>query len=180
MRFKVAIFMLVALLTTGLASGCGGDDSTDSASTDNAAATTGTGDEGGGSNPADEGIETASVSKAQYVKQANAVCAKFREARIKELDAYREDNPESLKEGFVGSLQDVYVPSMEQQMAALRELGAPRGDERQVEAIVVGFEDWLDEVKEFEGKTPPPELQKGIVRAGNLATKYGLEECTFG
>jgi hypothetical protein len=181
LRLTIPLFLIAALLAGMLVAGCGGDDSNDSASADDAAATGDSGNGGGdGSSPAEEPIATASLSKAQHVKRANAVCAKYREARIEELDAYREENPETLEEGFVGSLQDVYVPSMEEQMAVLRDLGAPRGDEDQVEAIVVAFERWLGEVAEFEGETPPAELQQGIIRAGNLASKYGLEECTFG
>lgn len=180
MRLKVTLFLIAALLAGVSVAGCG-DDSSDSASAENAAASEEAASNGDdGSSSPEEPIATASLNKSQYVKRANAVCAEYREARTKELDEYREDNPETLEEGFQGSLQDIYVPSMEEQMAALRELGAPRGDEKQVEAIIVAFERWLDEVKEFKGKTPPAKLQKEIVRAGNLAGNYGIVECTFG
>ena len=188
MRRKPALplILLMALAIAALAvAGCGGGDSDDSATADgaaaNGAAEAGGGSGGGGDGEASEPVATSSLSKAQYVKRANAICTRHRERRVKALDEYREENPEdSEEENFAGSLQSVYVPMMKEEIAELRELGAPKGDEQRIEKTWKSFEKWVEEAEDLEGAEPTKQFNKEVIRAGNLAGNYGMIECTYG
>ena len=129
-----------------------------------------------------------SVTKAQFVKKANVICADFKGKRL--AAAEEEFNPKQ-REGShaVGSpatkaleaeleelgeelLQKEIVPSLESEQDALEALGAPEGDDEKIEAMMASMEKGISELEGvgFQGL------------AGNQfdpfekeATEYGLK-----
>ena len=70
----------------------------------------------------------------------------------------------------------VIVPRIQNEITAIRALGAPEGDEKEVEAILRATEDGVREIKrDPEGIVDGPPA--GLRRAGDLATRYGSQEC---
>jgi hypothetical protein len=120
--------LLVAVAAVALvAAGCGsGDSSTDS---------------------------TASLSKAEFVKQGNAIC----EAGNKEINAgFEEFSKESgfskknqpTQADFEEGAEEIVVPSVRKQIDEITELGAPEGEEDQVEAFLENAEAQLEKGEE--------------------------------
>jgi hypothetical protein len=163
-----AIASLAAVLAiAAIAVGCGGDDSS--------------ADGSGGSSEDAGPVTTASLSKAQYVKQASALCKQRRESRFKEMEAYIQENPGGSEEDRLeGAVEEIQVPTMEAQFDDLRALGAPSGDEKQVEAIIVAYEKAIAAIDEVEGTKGADKVNKLLNRGGELARAYGLVECTYG
>ncbi len=67
-------------------------------------------------------------------------------------------------------------PRSRRRCRAIGALGAPQGDEREVEAIIAATERGIDQVRADPADVvngPPPALR----RAGRLARAYGSEEC---
>lgn len=121
---------------------------------------------------------TAALSKAEYVKQANAICKKgqqSREAAVNELAEEVKpgaDPGELPKSGLVKAVIDP-LATMVDELAALP---APEGDEAQVEAFVQGYEKAVEEIEEDENAAFNGEL---FAEPDGKALKYGLEDCVL-
>src|SRR6187200_764908 len=87
--------------------------------------------------------EPEALTKAQYVKQAEAICAKTDAKQSKllsqELKARAGTGPasKSEQEAFV---TNAAVPPLEEEAEGLSELGGPEGEEKQAEELVEALE----------------------------------------
>jgi hypothetical protein len=148
--FLAALAVLVAL--AALVAGCGGGgDTTD---------------------------ETVTLTKTEFIKQGDAICKQGTEASEKEAEEFAEDNDFELqkasKEQLEEAVSEVLVPSLEQQIDELDALGAPKGDEDQVEAILTSLEDATGEIEDDPGIV----FQGGALKKpSKLADDYGFEVC---
>jgi len=123
------------------------------------------------------GDETTALTKAEFVKQANAACAEGKSEREKDFNEYvKTTDPSEVTKANQESLVDeIFKPPYEQSIEAIKSLGAPEGDEQQVEAITAAMEDGL---KQAEAK-PLVTLRTNVqfAKANALAVKYGLTDC---
>ena len=143
----------VALLTAALpilliAGGCGSSESTESTAT------------------------TAALTKAVFVKQANAICAAGNKATDKALGALTKKTPESQS---ITVVKTAFVPAVQTQITAIRHLGAPEGDEQTVTHM-------LDlaqaDLKKIEGNpTLVFSASDEFADFAKVAHPYGLTEC---
>ncbi len=157
---------LAVFLTALAVVGCGNDDSGNAG-----AAADGTADGGP--------ITTSSISKAEYVEQADAICAQNTKERFAALTAYgQKESGASQKERLAGAVDAVIIPSIEEEAEELRELGAPAGDEDRIEALVFAFEDVARVARANESLLADPVGEK-IREARRLGREYGLTECNF-
>ena len=72
----------------------------------------------------------------------------------------------------------IAVPALESEVRAIEALGAPKGDEPKVQAILDATEEGIDQIKANPGGLadgPPPALRE----AQKLASAYGSRECGF-
>jgi hypothetical protein len=119
------------------------------------------------------------LTKAQYVKKANAVCTTYGKRVFAEVGAYLKKHParktpsEAQSSGVMGS---VVLPGLASEVEALKALPAPRGDGAQIEAMLAKLEAGL-----AEGETDPTHFfssQKSEFSRGvKLAQAYGLKGC---
>ena len=131
---------------------------------------------GGGSDSSD----SSSVTKAQFVKEADAICTKGDKQNEKEFEEFAEEHnlsegKEPSKEVQEEAVQDLVVPGVRQQIEEIDDLAVPSGDEAKIEEVVTSVEEGLDELEEdptllFKGKNP---LGKG----SKLAREYGMVKC---
>jgi hypothetical protein len=146
---------------------------------------------GGGGTPADESATAAGkasdgnatqLSKTAFIKQADAICAEGREelsAAAQSVFGAKDDEREGLELGLVG---DVLVPVLETEIDDLRAMGAPPGDEEEVDKIVDEMEEVL-QVAEEEPQAfilpPDPSIKwRDPWRAADKrAGEYGFREC---
>jgi hypothetical protein len=121
------------------------------------------------------GDGSAAPSKPAYVKQADAICrqgtAQLQSAANRYFSGTTDPTPEQETE-YVAK---VFVPNLERQLAKLRKLTAPDGDEDAVTAIWDASADGLAEIKARHGPPGPPPA--GFKKAHTLAVKYGLKVC---
>jgi hypothetical protein len=136
-----------ALIAVGaLVAGCGGDDDEDA------------------------------IGKSEFIAKADAICKKGDkeiETTANEVFGGQQEQPSQAQIADFGA--ETVVPNIEQQIADIRDLGAPAGDEDQVDAILTAAEEATDEVKD------DPQLLAGqgdpYAEANRLAKAYGLKEC---
>ena len=145
-----ALFALAALMA-----GCGGGDETTN--------------------------ETVTLTKAEFIKQGDTICKEGNKEIQKGFEEYVEENdlPENKEpsaEQGVELTETVILPNVKQQAEEIRDLGAPEGDEEQVDELVTSLEDAVAEGEDdpeslFEGKTDP------FAEVNEIATDYGFKVC---
>jgi hypothetical protein len=140
-------YLAAGLLAAALLVGCGGGDSS---------------------------TETA-LSKATYVKRANLICATANdelEASAKGLFGSRRPTEQELK-GFATTFA---VPRIEDELAQLRALPAPSGDEQTVSAIYDAAEQGLTKLKQ-DPRIITEDNPQAFAKANKLARAYGIDVC---
>jgi hypothetical protein len=124
---------------------------------------------------------TASLTKAEFVKQGNAICA----AGNKELDEgfgeFAEENnlsqkKEPTQEQFEEVAEDVLIPGISNQIDKLRALGTPEGDEGEVDQILTGAEEALEEIED-DPALASEEDNGPFGDVNKEAREYGLTTC---
>ncbi len=152
-RFRTLLLSALAVVLVG--TGCGGGSGNDGETT------------------------TSSIGKGEFIKKANAICAKDGEKMHADFLAFSSEhnnNPNPSKAEYEEFVNSVIEPDMKQQIADIRTLGTPTGDEGQTEEIFEAVEEGLQRSKE------QPELvttsnSEFFGRAIKLANEYGLAVC---
>ena len=116
------------------------------------------------------------IDKVEFLREAESICESTNarvEAAADDLVGGRNAPPPGeVRRIVIG----IVIPALEAEVAAISSLGAPAGDEREIEAIIAAVEAGIAELRAdplsaLEG--PPP----GLVRAGRLAANYGSRAC---
>lgn len=145
--FAIAVCLALAAL---IAVGCGGDG--EAASTD------------------------APLTKAEFIKKGDAFCEKAEKKFPAELRAFGQERKVTgslTKAQGEEAVQTVLIPSLQAQADQLEQLGAPSGDEDQVEAIVGGLQKVL-----AKGEEDSSEIgARPLSAIAKLAKEYGFEVC---
>jgi hypothetical protein len=149
---KLLTAALAAAFLVALVAGCGGGDET----TD----------------------ETVTLTKAEFIKQGDAICKQAGDQSEKEAEEFAEENGFTLEKANEEQLEEavteVLVSNLRQQAEDLDALGAPEGDEEQVEEILVSLEGAADEIEE----EPSIVFEEEVFDEPNeLAQDYGFKVC---
>jgi hypothetical protein len=157
--------LAVALILVGC--GGGGSDSTTTSSD----STTSSGDS-----------STASLSKAEFIKKADAICAAGGKRTQSEYAAYVEEKKLSAKKEptpaqFAEVSEKIQVPAFKRQAEEIRALGAPPGEEDQVTALVDAIDAGIEKVEEADPRKALESSSSMFVEADKLAIAYGLKVC---
>jgi hypothetical protein len=156
-RVQSVIFALVMASMLSALAGCGGNDST-------AASNKGS--------PAD-----GAITRAELIKRGDAICRKTDEIQKKALAAYEKKHGNAVAFGDVEkALVRAALPPIRTEIDELATLGAPSGDELQIEIILTGFEKALKAAEAHpntllgtgEGEFATPDKLAGI---------YGFKDC---
>ncbi len=115
------------------------------------------------------------VTKSDFVRQGNAVCGKWQQARG---DRFREINSkfkppvtQAKREKAILYVLEPYEEAIE----GLKELDPPAGEEEKVEAMINAMEEGLK-----QGQANPGTLvssSAAFAKGNKLAKEYGLKEC---
>ncbi|HXR60582.1 MAG TPA: hypothetical protein VN732_04570 [Solirubrobacterales bacterium] len=116
------------------------------------------------------------LTKAEFVKQAEEVCTEATKERRAAAAAWQKEHPGNLNQDDLdAAFREVIGPSIAEQVKALEAIPAPRADK----AMVVGMVENL-------AKTAEDIVEKGTAGAQGQAIstylreaeKYGLRDCT--
>jgi hypothetical protein len=121
----------------------------------------------------------SSASKAAFIKKVDAVCQKGTERMQRAILAFLKEHKDvkrpskAQSEKLVGS---AIVPSVEKEIAAMKALQPPAGDEDRFNAIVSALEEGLETAEgNPEAVVASSDAVFGI--SGRLAGEYGAEVC---
>lgn len=155
---KTLMAMLVAVAAIAIIAGCGGGS--DSSSTEATA---------------------SSLTKAEFLKQGNAICAKGNkeieegfEEFAKEHHFSKKSQPSQVE--LEEAAEEVLIPRIRREIDGISALGAPNGEEAEVEAVLAAAEKGLEEGEENPGAMVE-EGEGPFKEANKLARDYGLVKC---
>jgi ABC-type glycerol-3-phosphate transport system substrate-binding protein len=134
---------------------------------------------GGSSSDSSDTTASAALTKAELIKQGDAICEKGNKAIEKEAEEFADENnvdtenPTAAQQEEV--IVDVVAPGVRRQVEEIGDLTPPSGDEAKIEAMVAAVEEGTkamesDPTTLIEGTNP---LGKG----SKLARSYGFTEC---
>jgi hypothetical protein len=126
---------------------------------------------GCGSSNDDSSTSTTAISKADFEAQGNQIC-KQGNAEINQAGQQLGKNAtQSQFEDFVAS---TLVPNIQKQVDGVKALGAPAGEEDQVNQLVATVQGDIDELKADPSKIRDDSLFK---EANQQSVALGLNEC---
>jgi hypothetical protein len=128
---------------------------------------------------------TSSLTKAQFIAQADAICKTSNAEIESEFEAFAkqnniDENEEPSKAQKAEVSETILVPNVTNQAEEIRDLAAPSGDEDEVSAMLDSLDEGVEEIEAnpqapFESKQPNP-----FGPANKIAGEYGLEVCGQG
>jgi len=133
----------------------------------------------GGSGDSETAVAESSISKAQYVKKAEAVCEKGTEeleADFAALVREKENVKKPSESDYLDLLEKVVAPNISAEVEELREIDVPEGDASTVEAMLSARTESLS-IAEGEPKSLIENSKKVFGKASKLASEYGLKAC---
>ncbi len=163
--------VLVAIL---IVAGCGGGGSDDGGGNGNA----------GGNDAGNADTTTASsISKAEFIEEADAVCASAGKKAQAELASYLKDkgiegnklNPQQTED----IAKEILAPVLQFQVDEIRALGAPEQDQLQI----VSFLSEVEAAAKKAEKNPTMAIQSPdqlLGKARAIVAGYGFEVCAQG
>lgn len=152
------IFPTVAVIV--LISGCGGSSS--------------------GSGSSDSGKDEASApTKAEFLRSAEAICVQTDKVQDSELEDFRNKYPEadSSAEWNEKAVAAAGLPPVLDEAERLDGLTPPSGDEKEIEAIVVGLEEAVQEGMADPGTMLKKDSAGPFTGVVGLARGYGFKAC---
>lgn len=117
--------------------------------------------------------EAPAISHDDFVTQANEICADA-SAELQEAGADLTDT--SSEEDLIAFIEDTAIPNFQGQHDDIEDLGAPEGDEDDVDALLTALQDGIDAVSDdpsafiVEGADP-------FADANEAATELDLTDC---
>lgn len=118
-------------------------------------------------------VTTSSRSKAEFVALANGICKRTRANLNLEMGEYlkeHEGDP-GKKKTIPDAFRVVGIRKFPAQIEEIRSLGAPKGNEQQVEAFLAAMQKVVD--------APRQSTFRELIRSAALARKYGLDDCAY-
>ena len=132
---------------------------------------------GGGEDTADADV---SLTKAEFIKRGEALCEEAVEQREEKIERFAKENNFTFATASQKQLEEALVvaviPALNQEAEGLEGLGAPEGDEKQVEEVIASLEGVVAKIESdpaliIETKSNPLE------ETWKLAEAYGLGVC---
>ena len=143
-------------------------------------AVAGCGGSSGGDGNASSSSTTASVSKAEFIKDGDLACAKAGKKSETEFASFvREkaiaEGQEPSEAQFAEVGETILIPALEEQRDAFRATGTPKEGAAEAEALIDAVDKAIGklEANPALAKSPPTLLAE----AGKIARKYGFKVC---
>jgi hypothetical protein len=121
-----------------------------------------------------------SLTKAEYIKQGDALCKKGGEEIEADVKSYAKENDISLKteptKEQLGELsENVVIPGINNQLDGLKGLGTPSEDEDLANELIDSLEKGIEKGEE----DPTAFVTEGdsLAKANELAKEFGFTDC---
>jgi hypothetical protein len=138
---------------------------------------------GCGSSSSEE--STSSLTKAEFIKRGDAICAKANKENEAEFEEFAKEHNLSKNKEPSEAVQEevattVLLPSVSKQLEDIRALGAPSGEEEQVDEILETVEGEVEEGEEEPSSLLGAEEEEEVspfAEGNKMAREYGFKVC---
>jgi hypothetical protein len=126
------------------------------------------------------GSDESSLTRAEFVKQGDAICFRAEEQKGKDIQAainskYKQSiNKESVQEEMI---VDVALPPIVEMTEELKELGTPEGAEEQYDELISFLEEEAKEIEEEPAIALDP-AKATFPKSDRTAREMGMKECS--
>ena len=175
-KYIPLILTLAGLAAAMLVAGCGGGNGGNDA--ERAATSPGSGEAQAARQPPGGEVTASSAGKAAFVKRADKVCIAGAQSVYGEINKAFEASGRSATAASVSAVE-AFERMVRRVVGEIRELGAPRGDEAQVEAVLASMQQAVDTARERRVSSLE-ELAQLFGQSDSRAKSYGIEACIFG
>ena len=154
------VALLAAALAAAIVAGCGGDDG------------------GSDTTPADA---PGPISKEEFVAEGNEICEASNEELVSGIEEFAEDNglegdDQPSQEQLDELASEVVLPSIANQVDAIRGLGIPKGQEKEVGAFLDNAETTIEELEADPSLLTDPQTSP-FIEVNKEAIDLGLVSC---
>jgi hypothetical protein len=154
LKSRLTGLLVFALAAATVGAGCGGDS----------VATT---------------IPTSSITKAEFVKKANAICKPGAARLLSEVTAYQKKHIDEVSVKLIpNTARAIIRPALQSQIDQIRNLGAPRGDASELEKFFATLLHGVNEIINQKATTFE-EVEGRLVPADDIAKRYGIDQCQY-
>jgi hypothetical protein len=126
----------------------------------------------------DGGGDEGSLTKAEFVSQADAICKKRNiDTATKYGVFYKEHEKDKASKAEEEEMTDqVYIVNLESRLEALRGLAPPQGDAKDVTEMLDALEEGIEKMDAEDLEAYETGL-KTFAKANRLSNAYGLKYC---
>ncbi len=135
---------------------------------------------GGSSADSSSSSSSASPSKAEFVKQANEACERYRDGLGEKISSFlkqRSPNDKPSPAVYADLAHSVLLPMIESQLGTMYNLGAPNGDAKGIDELLYAEKSVVDELALTEKIASIRAIEKRFKQSGKLFRAYGLSSC---
>jgi len=127
------------------------------------------------------GDTTMTLTKAAFIKQGDAICKKGNVASGPEIEKFTKENGFTLEKASEDQAEEVVtevlVPNLQRQTEELDALGAPEGDEGEIDALIASLNEATSELE----KDPSKYFEaNALAKPIRLENAYGFKICGGG
>jgi hypothetical protein len=130
----------------------------------------------------DDSTDTVVVlTKTEFIKQGDTICANGSKQIETEADEFAKDNkvdtsnPTKAEQEEV--IKTVVAPALQAQADELAALGAPDGEEDKTAAIITALEEGADELEADPASLLESDGAGPLDKANELANEFGFKKC---
>lgn len=121
-------------------------------------------------------VVSDSLSKVEFLRQADQICHASEsqiEAAADDIVTQKHPDPAEVEQVATG----IVVPALESETAAIDALGAPEGDEDQIQAILDATREGIAQIEADPRGLADAGVPSGLKKAEKLSRSYGSQEC---
>jgi hypothetical protein len=123
------------------------------------------------------GSDDDSLTKAEFIKQADAICKKAHDGFDKAFNqAFPDGQPTQAQLNKFAT--STLVPGVQGEIDDVSELEPPAADQDQVDAILEAEQTGVDKVKANPAILSPSVKEDPLAKGQQLAKDYGMKECS--
>lgn len=122
----------------------------------------------------------ASLSKPEYVKRATKICKEAREDNLARVAAYVKEQQGSGRKGsqlLLATFKAVALKTIEGEIAALRKLEPPEGDEARINAFLDAEQRAVEEARRLRRAGSTAQMESYFTPSARIAKAYGILAC---
>ena len=136
---------------------------------------------GCGSSKSKSTVTTPALTKSEFLKRGNAICKKGNQ-QINQVahKVFPNRKARPSRAQVTKFATGTIIPSVQSQISGVKALGAPKGDEAKVNAIVTTAQAALDRAKKDPLVLTTSSKRDPFAKANKLAKAYGLTVCGSG